>query len=337
MNYEAMGTASPNPPGAVEAVMRIAAGFMASKHLFVGSELGLFEHLADGPLELEALAGRAGAPVRTVRIVADALVALGLLEREAERYRNAPAAAALLAGRGGSDLRPVLRLFDRITYAAWMGLARAVRTGEAVRAQIEPGDQQVLSEGIEALTEPAAAALPVRYDFEAHQRLLDLGGGTGSFLRAVLRHHAHLSGTLVDVPAVVALARERLAAAGLADRAEVVGSDIFVDDFPPAHDAVLVANVLHLMGPARNRLLLKRVREQIAESGRLLLVDFFTDPTHTRPAFAALMAGTFLTGYGEGDVYSEAEVTEWLETTGWRSLGSRVLAGPASLLIAAPA
>jgi len=91
------------------------------------------------------------------------------------------------------------------------------------------------------------------------------------------------------------------------------------------------------MGPARNRLLLKRVRERIVESGRLLLVDFFTDPTHTRPTFAALMAGTFLTGYGEGDVYSEAEVTGWLEETGWRSLGSQVLAGPASLLIAVTA
>ncbi|HKO90665.1 MAG TPA: hypothetical protein VJU61_05910, partial [Polyangiaceae bacterium] len=98
-----------------------------------------------------------------------------------------------------------------------------------------------------------------------------------------------------------------------------------------------VANVLHLMGPVRNRHLLRRVRQRIDEGGRLLLVDFFTDPTHTRPAFAALMAGSFLTGYGEGDVYSEAEVSGWLEETGWRNLGSQVLAGPASLLIATTA
>jgi hypothetical protein len=232
MNHEPTGVDGPVAAGATEAVMRVATAFMASKHLFAGSELGLFEHLADGPLELGVLAGRAGAPVRTVRIVADALVALGLLECEAERYRNAPAAEALLAGRRGSDLRPVLRLFDRITYAAWMGLARAVRTGDAVRAPVGPEDQEILSQGIEALTGPAAAALAVRYDFGAHQRLLDLGGGTGSFLRAVLRDHAQLSGTLVDMPAVVPLARERLAAAGLAGRAEVVGGDILVDDIP---------------------------------------------------------------------------------------------------------
>ena len=316
-----------------EAVMRIATAFMASKYLFVASELGLFEQLADGPLDLAVLAARVSAPARTVRIVADALVTLGLLEVGAGGYQNSAATGALLTGRGRGDLRPVLRHFDRITYLAWAGLGQAVRTGEAVRAPVIGEDQKILSEGIEALTAPTAAALAAHYDFAAHRRLLDLGGGTGSFLVAVLRDHPALLGTLVDAPAVAALARERLAQAGLTDRADVVGRDILVDDIPPEHDVVLVANVLHLMSPARNQALLKRVRERIVDGGRLLLVDFFTDPTHTRPAFAALMAGTFLTGYGEGDVYSEAEVTAWLENTGWRSLGSRVLAGPASLIM----
>ena len=69
-------------------------------------------------------------------------------------------------------------------------------------------------------------------------------------------------------------------------------------------------------------------------AARLLLVDFFTDPTHTQPALATLLAGSFLTGYGEGDVYSENEVTEWLADTGWRKVAIEMLAGPARLIVA---
>ena len=105
---------------AADAVMLCATGFMASKHLFVAGELGVFEHLADGPLELPALAAKTGAPARTVRIVVDAMVALGLIERDGWQYQNAAAAQALLTGRGSRDLRPVLRLFDRILYPSWM-------------------------------------------------------------------------------------------------------------------------------------------------------------------------------------------------------------------------
>src|SRR5690349_20627774 len=92
------------PAVSPESTMRIAAGFMAAKHLFVASELGLFEALADSPATLEALAARTGLTPRAARISADAMVALGLLDRDGDRYRNSPAAAAFLAGGAPGDL-----------------------------------------------------------------------------------------------------------------------------------------------------------------------------------------------------------------------------------------
>src|SRR5438128_6942544 len=169
--------ASPDLDSA-EAVMLYAMGFMASKHLFVAGELGVFEHLADGPLELGALAAKAGVPARTIRIVIDAMVALGFIERDGRRYQNAPSAQALLTGRGSRDLRPVLRLFDRILYPSWMELDRSVRTGEPTRSALDAENQQILSDGVDAITAPAADALPHCYAFTPHRRLLDLGGGT---------------------------------------------------------------------------------------------------------------------------------------------------------------
>jgi hypothetical protein len=153
--------ASPDHDGTA-AVMQTASAFMASKHLFVAGELGLFQHLANGPLDLAALAAKAGAPARTIRIIADAVVSLGFIERQGAHYRNTPVAQALLTGQGSRDLRPLLRMFDRITYPSWMDLIRSVRTGQPTRAALDTENQRVLSEGVEAITRPAADALPHR-------------------------------------------------------------------------------------------------------------------------------------------------------------------------------
>src|SRR5687768_8471320 len=103
-------------------IFELARGFMASKLLFVANEVGLFERLADGPLTLDALAEGCGLPRRTARIAADAMVALGLVERDGNEYRNGAAAAAFLSGRGAADLRPLLRFWNRLSYPTWVGL-----------------------------------------------------------------------------------------------------------------------------------------------------------------------------------------------------------------------
>lgn len=103
--------------------------------------------------------------------------------------------------------------------------------------------------------------------------------------------------------------------------------DFFTDPIPPGHDAIIVANILHLFLPEHNRTLLQHTRASVAAGTRLLIVDLLTDPTHTQPVGATLMAGAFLVMAGHGDVYSEAEVREWLQETGWRPVETTPLAG----------
>jgi hypothetical protein len=114
----------------------------------------------------------------------------------------------------------------------------------------------------------------------------------------------------------------------------VIEGDFFTDRLPEDHDAILLADVCHNFLPARNRALLGRVRACAPAGARLLLVDFWTDPTHTQPLTAALMAGAFLLVTGEGDVYSVDEAQDWLQTTGWRMLAHHQLAGPTSVIVA---
>ncbi len=318
-----------------ESILQVANGFMAAKHLFIANEIGLFEALAEGPRNLDGLAHRLEIPARTARIVIDAMVALGFIERREDQYQNAPVADTYLTDRAETDFRPFLRYLNRLNYAMWMRLEDAVRTGKPLFGEFDftPEDQRIFSEGVESLTAGQARALAVSYDFSRHRSVLDFGGGTGSFLMAALSQHRTLEGTLFDLPGAVEIARQRLIGNPLAERIQIEQGDLFMTPPPRGHDAVIVANVLHLFSPERNLVLLRRVREVVADGARILLVDLWTNPTHTQPIFAALMAGAFLLRTGEGDVYSEEEVHRWLIETGWRPLERIPLAGPASLIV----
>jgi hypothetical protein len=310
---------------------------MASKHLFVAAELGLFEHIADSGSTLDELSARIGVPRRTLRMIADAMVALGFVERRGDLYLNGPVAATFLAGRTPADLRPMMRFWNRLSYPRWMNLEPAVRTDGATaggyHGGFTPEDQRIFSEGVESVTAGAAQALAAGYDFARHRRVIDLGGGTGSFLIFILTRHPHLQGTLFELPAVTGISRQRIASSAVASRIEVHEGDFLKDPIPHGHDAAILANIIHGLSPEQNVALFRAIRDAVPPGTRLLIVDFWTDPTHTDPVFAALMTGEFLVNAGGGDVYSRDEGEGWLRQTEWRPVGYLPLAGPSSVLV----
>ena len=321
-----------------DTIFQVGCGFMASKLLFVANEVGIFEQLADSPATLDELTQRIGMPGRTMRILTDAMVALGFVENHGGRYHNGAAALSFLSGRGNEDLRPLLRYLDRLNYSMWMKLEEAVRTGKPVFKDLKltEEEQRIYSEGVESFTVEAANALAATYDFTSHHRVLDLGGGTGSFLSAVLRQASHLEAILFERPQVAAVARRRIPQT-IANRISVVEGDFFTDPIPQDNDVIIIANVMHLLLPEHNLVLLRRLRQNVRDDATLLLVDFWTNSTHTEPMFAALMAGAFLLRTGEGDIYSEEEVRNWLQTSGWRQVDRRPLGNRASVIVAATA
>jgi SAM-dependent methyltransferase len=316
-------------------ILRIGSGFRSAKLLFVASEIGLFECLAGGPASLEELAARTGIPEVRLRVVVNVMVALGLLIHDAGTYQNAPVAAAYLAGKGQTDLRPALRFWNRLSYPLWTDLEDVLRVGTRHRSTPLDADQQrIFSEGVEALTWSATRELATRYSFDQHRRVLDLGGGTGSWLLSLLQQHEHLHGTLVERAAVAEIARERLAATLDEGRFEVLALDFLREPIPSGHDAVLLAHVLHGFTPAENLELLRKVREAVPTGARLLLVEVWTDPGHTGPMLPLLQAAEFVAFLGQGDVYSEGEAHAWLAETGWRPVSRLSLTEPQSVLVA---
>lgn len=315
-------------------ILQTAAGFMMSKHLFAANDLGLFEKLADRPLTLDELANDLSIPPRTARITADAMVALGFLEKQDDRYRNSSVSQTFLSGKTPADLRPFLRFWNHISYPQWQHLEEALRTNRGVSGDVEldPDQQRIFSEGVAAIQAGPAHAMPEKYDFARHRKVLDLGGGVGEFLVPILDHFPQLEGTLFELSPVTEVARDALAANPVGPRINIVAGDLFEDAIPEDHDALILANVVHYFDHARNLELLRRIRERVLAGARVLIVDFWTNPQHTEPLFAALVAGEFLTSVG-GDVFSEEEAKGWFRETGWEYLQTIPLEGPISLVV----
>jgi SAM-dependent methyltransferase len=318
-----------------EPIMRLASGFMAAKHLFAASELGLFEALAGSPATIDALAARVGLTRRAARISADAMVALGLLERDGEQYRNSETAEVFLTGRTPADLRPFLKFWDKISYPAWSNLADALGSGPPQEIfELDDSLQEIASLGIEAILAGPSSALPEVFDFAGCQRLLDVGGGTGSWSIAIARRYPHLAATVLELPTVAEIANQQIAAARLAPRVTALAGDAMTGTLPTGYDVFLLANLIHYWSPAENQALLRRVRQATEPGAHLLLADFWTDDSHTEPIEAALMAGEFAVHVRNGDVYSVSEITNWLHATGWRFDRHTPLTGPVSLVVA---
>ncbi len=318
-----------------EPILRATTGFMVARLLGTAVELGVFQHLGDGSADLDELEHRAGVPQRRLRIVLDAMVSTELLEHVNGAYRCTPVALAYLTDNAQVDLRPFVRFMHRMRYESWLRLEEVVRAGaDAVEEKaLSQSEQALVSEGIAAVTYPAAQALARQYDFSEYTHLLDIGGGTGSFLKPVLMRYSQLRATLLDRPEVTEVARQHVTDSELSDRVRLHAGNIFTTQIPADADVMLLANVVHIFSPERNRHLLGRLRQFAAAGTQLLLVDFWTDASHAEPAFAAIMAGEFLLASGQGTVYSVAEVREWLQASRWIMREHVALAGPASLTV----
>jgi hypothetical protein len=171
-----------------ESILNLALGFLASKHLFVASEIGLFAYLASGPSTLDQLAGRIDVPRRTLRMLADAMVALGMLEFDGDRYESTEAVQTYLSGQTADNLRPVLIACDQLSDLAWRNLGTSIRASQSEKRHGQPSEAEsrICSAATDALAAGDARELARVSGFSHHRRVLDLGVGTGVFLAAVL-------------------------------------------------------------------------------------------------------------------------------------------------------
>ncbi len=271
-------------------------GFTRTQTLHTAVRFGLPELLAAGPLPPAALAERAGADPDALGRLLRGLAAMGVVVAgEDNRYALTAFGEGLLPGAEGS-LHGLTSLVGAEYHAAWGRLPETVRDGrpgfdlafgEPLFAYLgeHPETSERFNRWMAAATGTTAAAVVAAYDFSSFGRVVDVGGGYGALVAAVLRAFPGPSGVLFDLPAVVAKAGPHLEAAGVADRCQLVGGDFFAA-VPEGGDAYLLSQILHDWDDDRCVRILTNIRRAMAPAGRVLAVEVVLPERVTGPSFA---------------------------------------------------
>jgi hypothetical protein len=258
-------------------------GYQVSQALHVAASLGIPNLLGDGPRTLDELAGETGTHAPALYRLLRALAGIGVFEEVDGRFGQTSLSEHLRTDLPGSIGHWAVNMGRPHHWNTWGNLIESVRSGESAfrqnygmtvweyRAE-HPEDRAIFDTAMTALSAGVVDAVVRGYDFSPLHVLVDVGGGEGSLLAAVLKANPHLRGILFDQPGVTAEAGPLLQKAGVAGRCEIVSGSFF-DAVPAGADAYLLKSILHDWDDAEAAAILRRCREAIADSGKLLVVE----------------------------------------------------------------
>jgi SAM-dependent methyltransferase len=298
-----------------------------SAALAAAVRLGVFAALDGAPLDTSALAARLGVAERPLAQLCRVLLAMGLIEREGARLSLSDAAADwLVPGRPGALVGLIdLEVENFLSPALVLDALR--RDGPAVYAGGDPWLEhersaeraRAFTRAMHDISSGPARALARIAQFPAGGRLLDLGGGSGALSIELARAWPALECVIVELPAVCALAREYVGAAGLSARVTALAADFFRDPLPSGFDAVLLSQILHDWPPARGAELLARARACLRPGGTLLIHEKLVDDDGRGPLANALVDLDMLV-WTEGQQYSPSALRALVESAAFASV-----------------
>lgn len=303
-------------------IMDLASAFYGSSILFTASDLGIFACLAKSQqATCEDIVAALSLDPRGARLLLDGCVALQLLAKEGSMYRNTPETAIFLVPGSPGDLSQAIR-YNRDVYAAWGSLGNLVRTGKPVeRPQIHLGEDPsrtrtfVMSMHGRALG--IGRAIVPSLDLSGRKRLLDIGGGPGTYSVLIAQANPGISCTVMDLPPIVAIASELIQQQQMSARVQTIPGDYHTASFPEGNDAIILFGMLHQESEESVRDILRRAYSALTPGGIIYIMDMMTDQTRTAPAFSALFALNMALTAEHGWVFSDAELKSWMEEAGF--------------------
>lgn len=316
-----------------ERIVDIAVGFMGAKQLEAASRIGLFAALADGPKSIAEISAAAQHAERQVRTLADAMNALGLLDRENGLYSLAPDAEKYLSGRGEIDLTPFIAFLGDISYTQWLGYDRTVDTDQAGTLDLDEAGWAFFLDGVMTYNALHAEQFGEAFDFSGYRDALDFGGLAAGFSIVAMRQNPDLKTRFVYAPDMSGGIAEAAAQAGLAERVTVEEGATESTRPGGAHDLVLLTHVLHRFTESQNLDILAAARDAAAPGATLMLLDFFLDGDARQRGLDALHAGEYFNIDGT-IVYPVEQVEAWLAKTGWKADRLVPLPGSPRVLVA---
>lgn len=322
-------------------MLRLLNAFLTVQALYVAADLGLADLLAGGPKTVEDLAASTQADVTSLNRLLTMLTGSGVIEHGADGGFALTALGSTLKSDGPDSVRDwALFVGAPEMWSVWAGLRDSVVTGRASFPAVHGVPMWEYIANHEKLgrafngwmtrqSHQHNSALIAAYDFSAFHRVVDVGGGQGSTLAAILKANPELRGVLLDLPTVVANTCP-LEAAEVADRCEVMGGDM-LRAVPGGGDAYIAKRVLMDWNDADSITILRNCREAMTDDGKVLVVEMLMPPGN-EPSPARSFDILMLLNQPGGRIRTEAEFRELFAGAGLRLSRVVATATPNSIL-----
>ena len=315
-----------------ERLRSMMMGYKLSKALYVVAKLRLADLIASGTRDSEALSRATHTDAESLGRLLRFVAAAGLfVARAPSVFELTPLGELLVSDSAGSDWAWILKEGE-LWWESWDRLLDTVTTGtpgfDLVHGKglfdylEETASTDVAGRTLAALTSAGSEAevrsILATYEFGARSTVIDVGGGNGVLLLALLKQHPHVRGVLFDLPYVIAAAPPAIAAAGVADRCETVAGSFF-ESIPAGGDIYLLRSVLHDWDDARALEILRHCRHAVSSAAHLLIVEVLRsdDPVTEGERFSAALRDVNLMVMTSGRKRTADEHRALLNATGF--------------------
>ncbi|HET7100422.1 MAG TPA: methyltransferase [Terriglobia bacterium] len=328
-----------------EKIMQIGLGFWGSKTLLSAVELGIFTHLAQGPLNCDELAQAAGVHRRSARDFFDALVAMGMLDRHDGRYSNTHESSIFLDKNKPSYIGGMLEMANSRLYRHWGGLTEGLRTGLPQNETKGSGSENAFNalysnperlrnflSAMTGISIPAAAAIARKFPWNKYQTFVDVGTAQGGLPTQVALANDHVTGKGFDLPIVQPIFEEYIHSFGLHQRLRFQAGNFFEDPLPEA-EVLVMGHILHDWNLEEKMMLLSKAVQALPKGGSLIVYESLIDDDRRQNAFGLLASLNMLIETPGGFDYTGADCCGWMKKAGFTETYVEHLAGPASMVV----
>ena len=309
-------------PSNPQEILALSRNFMECRVLLTGAELNIFTCLAKSA-SCRELAEKHGWHERPLTVLLDALTAIGMLIKKDGLYSTNPVLLPILRSDSQQTILPMIR-HAATMWKNWSNLTRIVtKTGgvEGTSGSFKDlSDQKAFIGAMHVVGSLLAPKIVQAVNPGPAHRLIDVGGGSGTYTIAFLQAYPEISATLFDLPEVVDMGRARITDAGLMDRVTIVAGNFYTDSLPAGHDLALVSAIIHMNSPEQNVDLYKKIFDALVPGGRIVVRDHVMKPDHTAPKSGALFAVNMLVGTPGGGTYTYDEIKTGLTASGFENI-----------------
>jgi SAM-dependent methyltransferase len=307
-------------------LIELGTAFWGAKALLTAVEIGLFTELATGPATVEQLRTRLNLHPRAARDFLDALVALKVLERDGELYRNGQAADYYLDEQKETYLGGWMRQASKHLYRAWGGLTESLRSGQPYigwnsadffeRLYEDIDERRSFIAAMDAWTTQIAKELAAGLDWSTYGTFVDVGGARGNLSAYLIKAHPHLRGTVFDRPELEPLFAEHMARHGTEGRVTFQVGDFFSDPMPRG-DVLLFGHILHDWDADERQDLVNRAYQSVNPGGLAIFYDRMIDDDRRENAVGLLGCLNLLVVTPGGGEYTVADCRGYAQKAGF--------------------